>query len=52
MVDEMGVLGSAVAAKVLDLHDLGQHSLVEVNLKRGCCDVPLEHILVLDEHRI
>ena len=29
----MGVLGPARAAKVLDLHDLGQHGLVEFVLQ-------------------
>eukprot|EP00042_Codosiga_hollandica_P050601 m.607571 g.607571 ORF g.607571 m.607571 type:complete len:190 (-) comp58119_c2_seq29:808-1377(-) len=36
-------------AKVLDLHDFGQHSLVEVVLECRQCHIPLQHILLLVE---
>lgn len=33
LVDQVGVLGAAGAAKVLDLHDLGEDGLVELVLQ-------------------
>ena len=47
LINQVRVFGATAAAKVLDLHDLRQHSFVEIIFQCRNSEIALEYIIIL-----